>query len=84
MWGNAELRAALGRANLRLVRGNAGALLLADAGRVFMDGESAGGWHAAYGGGVWFSMIDGAYTATLLAARGDEGWRAYLRLGLPF
>ncbi|HEU0302312.1 MAG TPA: BamA/TamA family outer membrane protein, partial [Longimicrobium sp.] len=83
-WGNAELRAGLGRANLRVVRGNAGALLLADAGRVFVDGESAGGWHTAYGGGVWFSMIDGAYTATLLAARGDEGWRAHLSLGLPF
>ncbi|HEX5872402.1 MAG TPA: BamA/TamA family outer membrane protein, partial [Longimicrobium sp.] len=47
VWGNAELRAGLGRANLRLVRGDAGALLLADAGRVFVDGDSPGGWHTA-------------------------------------
>ncbi|HWK89879.1 MAG TPA: BamA/TamA family outer membrane protein [Longimicrobium sp.] len=84
LWSSAELRAGLGRANLRVARGDAGALLLADAGRVFVDGESRGGWHTGYGGGVYFSALDHAYTATLLAARGDAGWRAYLRMGLPF
>lgn len=84
VWGNAELRAGLGRANLRVVRGNVGGLVLADAGRVFVDGESAGGWHTAYGGGVWFSAFDNAWTTTLLAARGEDGWRMTLRMGLPF
>jgi hypothetical protein len=84
VWGNAELRTGLGRANLRVVRGDAGALLLADAGRVFVDGDSPGGWHTSYGGGVWFSAFDNAWTTTLLAARGEDGWRATLRMGLPF
>jgi hypothetical protein len=84
VWGNAEIRAGLGRANLRLVRGDAGALLLADAGRVFVDGDSPGGWHTAYGGGVYFSAFDNAWTTTLLAAKGEDGWRVTLRMGLPF
>ncbi|HYR07658.1 MAG TPA: BamA/TamA family outer membrane protein [Longimicrobium sp.] len=84
VWGNAELRTGLGRANLRVVRGDAGALLLADAGRVFVDGDSPGGWHTSYGGGVWFSAFDNAWTTTLLAARGEDGWRATIRMGLPF
>lgn len=84
VWSNAELRTGLGRADLRVVRGEAGALLLADAGRVFVDGESEGGWHTAYGAGVYFATEDRALTTTLLAARGEDGWRAYLRVGLPF
>ncbi|HEX6369684.1 MAG TPA: BamA/TamA family outer membrane protein [Longimicrobium sp.] len=84
VWGNAEIRAGLGRANLRVIRGNAGALLLADAGRVFMDGDSPGGWHTAYGAGVYFSAFDNAWTTTLLAAHGEDGWRVTLRTGLPF
>jgi hypothetical protein len=84
VWGNAELRAGLGRANLRVIRGDAGALLLADAGRVFVDGDSPGGWHTAFGGGVYFSAFDNSLTTTLLAARGEDGWRATLRMGLPF
>ncbi|WP_420128671.1 BamA/TamA family outer membrane protein [Longimicrobium sp.] len=84
VWGNAELRSSLGRANLRVVRGDAGALLLMDAGRVYVDGDSPGGWHTSYGGGLYFSAFDNAWTTTLLAAHGEDGWRATLRMGLPF
>jgi hypothetical protein len=84
VWANAELRASAGRANLRVVRGNVGGLLLADAGRVYMDGASEGGWHTAYGAGVYFTTLDNTITTTLLTARGEDGWRTYLRLGLPF
>ena len=84
VWSNAELRASAGRANLRVVRGTVGGLLLADAGRVFMDGASEGGWHTAYGAGVYFTSLDHALTTTLFAARGEDGWRTYLCMGLPF
>ncbi len=84
LWGNAELRASLGTANLMVARGNLGAIVLADAGRVYFDGKSEGGWHPTYGGGLYFSMLDRAYTGTILAARGEDGWRAYVKLGLPF
>lgn len=84
VWGNAELRTGLGRANLRVVRGELGALMLADAGRVFVDGDSRGGWHTSYGAGAWFSAFDRSLTTTLLAARGEDGWRVTLGMGLPF
>lgn len=84
VWGNAELRTGLGRANLGLARGDVGVLALADAGRVFVEGESEGGWHTAYGAGMYFSTADRSFTTTVLAARSEDGWRAYLRMGLPF
>ncbi|HEU4885828.1 MAG TPA: BamA/TamA family outer membrane protein [Longimicrobium sp.] len=83
VWSSAELRTGLGRADLRVVSGDVGTVLLADAGRVFVDGDSPGGWHTAYGGGVYFAADD-ALTATVLAARGEDGWRATFGMGLPF
>ena len=84
VWANAELRSSFGQANLGVARGNLGGIVLADAGRVYFDGRSEGGWHGTYGGGLYFSMLDRAYTGTLIAAHGDDGWRTYLKFGLPF
>ena len=28
------------------------------AGRVYLDGNSAGGWHSGGGGGIWLAMLD--------------------------
>ena len=53
---------------------------LADAGRVYFDGESPGGWHTSYGGGVWFSSL--GHALSLAYAKGETG-RLYLRLGMP-
>jgi hypothetical protein len=79
--GSAELRAPLGRIAL-LTRGQLGALALADAGRVYLDGASPGGWHTAVGGGLWFTTAD-LLTVNLTYARGEAG-KLYLALGLPF
>ncbi|HEX2190020.1 MAG TPA: BamA/TamA family outer membrane protein [Longimicrobiaceae bacterium] len=78
--GSAELRVPLLPAEI-VVHGRLGASLLADAGRVFLDGESPGGWHTAVGGGVWFATPVGAVTLTY--AHGDAG-HLYLKLGMPF
>ncbi|HEX6371189.1 MAG TPA: hypothetical protein VF006_19880 [Longimicrobium sp.] len=69
----AELRAPL----LRSV----GALALADAGRVWFDGASDGGWHTAVGAGAYLRA--GAQTLSVFYAQGERGI-LYLRLGLPF
>jgi outer membrane protein assembly factor BamA len=80
-YGGAELRLPLLPAEL-FIRGTLGVSGFADAGRVWMDGDSDGGWHASQGAGVWF--------ATPLAAVGayyaftDEGNRLQFRLGMPF
>jgi hypothetical protein len=63
---------------------------LADAGRVYLDGESPGGWHKGFGGGAWFSFIKPENTLTIAAtvdpdAEGDDGrTRIYVQLGFGF
>jgi hemolysin activation/secretion protein len=84
LWGSAELRAVLGRPNL-LVRGDLGALAFADAGRVYLDDASPGGWHSSGGGGLFFSFDFQGTTvsSTALYARGETD-KLRLQLGLPF
>lgn len=84
-FGNAELRFPLTTAVL-LVRGTLGAVALADAGRVWYDGSSEGGWHTAAGGGLWFEfeLRDHFLGLTALYAHGGEDGRFYLTLGAPF
>jgi hypothetical protein len=79
LFGSTELHAPLGTVKL-LLRGEMGVFGLADAGRVFVDETSAGGWHTSYGGGIWFSSL--SRMLSLAYARGDIG-RLYLRLGMP-
>ena len=80
-YGSAELHAArLARVKL-LVRGDLGAFLLADAGRVYVGGESGGGWHTGLGGGVLFTTLGQVFGLTY--AHGDAH-RLYLHAGVPF
>jgi hypothetical protein len=55
-FGNAELRVALFRMKL-IVPTEVGCLLLADAGRVWVEGASPGPWHTDTGGGFWLAPI---------------------------
>jgi hypothetical protein len=79
VFGSTELHAPLGTIEL-LVRGEVGVFGLADAGRVYVDGDSPGSWHTSIGGGAWFYTL--GRTVSLSYARGDIG-RLYLRLGMP-
>jgi outer membrane translocation and assembly module TamA len=84
LFGNAEGRLPLGRAKL-VVRGDLGVLALADAGRVYLDGESPEGWHTAFGGGLWFRFqIRSSLIATSASIVRGERSTLYLKLGLPF
>jgi hypothetical protein len=80
-YGGVELRVPLFRANLYLARGRLGVIGLADAGRVWVDGESAGDWHTGHGAGLFFETLETAVHA--LWVRGEED-RVYVGLGLPF
>jgi len=82
-FGNAELRQVLGRANLLVARGNLGAFGLADAGRVWFEGASPGGWHTAFGGGLFFSFLDGRRSVSAAYAYGESG-RIHFKVGMPF
>jgi hemolysin activation/secretion protein len=80
-YANAELRLFVGR----LSGGDIGVFGLADAGRVWMPGESSDRWHGATGGGLWFAWQHRrANTVTIAAARSPEGTAMYLRAGFLF
>jgi hypothetical protein len=56
----------------------------ADAGRVYVDGRSPGGWHTGTGGGVWVGLLDRTSTVSIGITRGSEQTLVYTRLGFPF
>lgn len=79
-FGNAEIRVPVTTLSL-IVRGELGLLGLADAGRVWVDGDSDGDWHSALGGGAWFSGA--GQTLSLYFASGERD-QLYLSFGMPF
>ena len=80
-YGNAELRLLAGR----LPFGDVGILGLADAGRVWIPGESSDRWHAAAGGGVWLAWQHRrANTLSIALARSPERTATYVRVGFMF
>ena len=81
LYGSAELRLRLGRMTL-LLPSEVGVFGLADAGRVFVSGESSDTWHTAVGGGVWLAMLDPRNVVSLAVTRGAEFTGVYF--GLTF
>ncbi|HEV2149151.1 MAG TPA: BamA/TamA family outer membrane protein [Longimicrobiaceae bacterium] len=82
VYGNAELRVPLVYTKL-LVRGDLGVTALADAGRVYLEGERSDRWHTALGGGVWFAFLQRSAVASLLFAHGERD-ELYAALRFPF
>lgn len=72
-----ELRVPVSDVNF-FVRGKLGVFALADAGKVWMDGASPGGWHTGLGGGLWVSAL--GKSVSVAYAQGEAG-KLYLRLG---
>ena len=56
----------------------------ADAGRVYVDGASPGGWHTGVGGGIYFKPIAQPYLLRVGAGVSDETTKIYILLGLPY
>lgn len=83
LYGNAELRARLGRFFV-VLPGEFGVFGLADAGRVFLEGESSDQWHTGVGGGIWFAFLETANTISVAVARGDGRTALYLRAGFAY
>ena len=58
---------------------------LADAGRVWIPGESSDRWHAAAGGGLWLAWQHRrANTLSIALARSPERTATYVRVGFMF
>jgi len=61
-----------------------GVFALADAGRVWLDGERSRRWHTAAGGGLWFAYLRRDHTVTVAVARSAEKTGVYLATGFAF
>jgi hypothetical protein len=72
LYGGAQLRVTVGRAFLALpavwgLYGDVGT------GRVYVDGESPGGWHGGAGGGAWLAFLDRRNALSVGFASSEEG-----------
>jgi Omp85 superfamily domain len=82
-YGDAELRLRLVRFSL-IVPTHLGVFGLADAGRVWLTGESSDDWHTAVGGGLWLALVNRKATLTFTAARSEGRTAVYLQSGFIF
>ena len=83
LYGRLELRLILGKA-IFVIPGEYGLFALTDIGRVFVKGESSNKWHPAYGGGVFFSVLDLATVFSLAVAVSEERTAVYFKAGFSF
>ena len=83
LFGSAELRLSLGKA-VFVVPGEYGIFGLADVGRVYLKGESSNKWHPAYGGGMFFSILDLSTVFTIAVASSEERVAVYFKAGFWF
>ena len=81
--GSAELRLALTRFSF-LLPAELGVFALADAGRVWLEGETSDQWHGATGFGLWIAVLERANALTIAAADGGAGIRLYVRAGFAY
>ena len=77
----AQLRVTLGRSFLALPA-RWGVFGSAAAGRVYVDGESVGGWHGSGGGGLWLAFFSSRDALSLGVAASSEG--TLLQSGFAF
>ena len=82
VFGNSELRVPIVSIRSWLPI-DIGALGFADAGRVYLDGESPGGWHTVVGGGLWFGVIDPSTGFSVMFTNSRDK-RVVLGTGLRF
>jgi hypothetical protein len=55
-----------------------------DTGRVYLDGDSPGGWKTTLGGGVYLQPVGQPYLVRLGAGSSDESTKIFLGMGLPY
>ena len=82
VFGSAELRVPVAQFPLILPL-DVGLIGFADAGRVYVDDESPGGWHTAVGGGFWVGFLDPGKSVNVLFTN-REHRRLLVSLGFAF
>jgi outer membrane protein assembly factor BamA len=72
VFGNAELRFALGRASAYAFRAEYGLFIFSDVGRVFAEDGDSDKWHPSGGGGLSAATLDRSLLWSLTVARSEE------------
>jgi hypothetical protein len=81
--GGVELRVRLWRPRV-VVPTSLGIFGFGDAGRVYLDGASPGGWHTSTGGGIWLQPVQQPYMVRVGVGVGAEATKVFVTLGLPY
>jgi hypothetical protein len=81
-YGSAELRLPIAKFPFILPL-DVGVLGFADMARVYLDGESPGGWHRGMGGGLWIGVVNPGTNVTILATDNPDR-RVLVNLGFAF
>jgi len=81
LYGTAELRVPVAKFTV-LLPFDTGIYVYGDAGRVYVNGDSPGGWHTTTGVGAWVGLLSSAYALTVESNQGSSGLEA--RIGLSF
>lgn len=82
VYGNAELRVPVAKFPFILPL-DVGLLGFTDTGRVYVDGDSPGGWHTTSGGGFWVGVINPAISLNVLFTNRQDK-RTQANLGFAF
>ena len=80
---NSELRFHLGKVRNLFIPFETGLIGFYDVGRVWLDGNSEGGWHAGYGAGFYISPISRDYLFTMMFESSVEE-KLLFRFGFGF
>jgi outer membrane translocation and assembly module TamA len=83
LYGGGELRLDLFDYRL-LLPSSFGILGLFDLGRVWLDGDSPGGFHIGYGGGIWIAIRGTRSVLSFALATSDEETGLYVSMGFAF
>jgi len=79
-YGNAQAIVSLFHATLVLPM-RIGVIGLADAGRVWLAGETSEKWHAGFGGGLFVRVLATQFGGHALLVHGDDGNHFYVNIG---
>jgi hypothetical protein len=82
LYGSSELRVPLAQFPLVLPL-DVGAIAFADAGRVYVNSDSPGGWHTAAGAGLWVGYLNPGRAVTVLFTN-RQGRRLVTSFGFAF
>ncbi len=82
LFGSTELRVPLVKFPFILPL-NVGALGFVDVGRVYVDGDSPGGWNTGTGAGFWIGVVDPATNVNVLFTNNSDR-RVLVNLGFAF